>query len=463
MPGLNILLLLIITALLRLGLAVLFPLTADEAYYWLWSKHLSLSYVDHPPMVALINFISTSGKESLLGIRLGAVFLCLLITFFIYLISKELFNEKVAFWSALLFNLIPHYLIIWLTMFVELPLALFWSISLYLLVKIVKTKNSRFWLLLGITLGLGSLSKYTIFLFWPCLCFFFWLSTENRFWIGRKEPYLCLILNLFFFLPVIFWNSQQGWVSFLFHGGKSAADRWGINFLPFVADQLVHFTPFLIFLLFPIYKYAKQNNTATRLLFSFSYPILFLFLLLTLKIKVWAHWPSIAYLSALPLAVNYLTETHKSLRKFLAWISLFTLITLIILFSLSSGILPHQKDYAKNYALPSLLPPNLKIFSKTNVSSALLEFYSKRPAYLAAGFLKTGPLWGEKQYELWGIPRLEKGEDILYYGEEMPAFQKYFQKATPLNGLRLYLIEDYIGNHYKFFRLEGFRGSHEHP
>ena len=24
----------------------------DEAYYWLWSKHLALSYYDHPGMVA---------------------------------------------------------------------------------------------------------------------------------------------------------------------------------------------------------------------------------------------------------------------------------------------------------------------------------------------------------------------------------------------------------------------------
>lgn len=463
MPGLNILLLLIITAILRLGLAVLFPLTADEAYYWLWSKHLALSYVDHPPMVALINFITTFGKESLFGIRLGAVLLCLLITFLIYLIAKELFSEKVALWSALLFNLIPHYLIIWLTMFVELPLALFWSASLYLLIKIVKTKISGLWLLLGIAIGLGCLSKYTMFLFWPCLGIFFWLSPENRFWLRRREPYLCLCLSLLFFLPVIYWNSQQGWVSFLFHGGKSTADRWAINFLPFVADQLVHFTPFLIFLLFPVFKYSRQGNIATKLLFSFSYPVLLLFLLLALKIKVWAHWPSIGYIAALPLAVNYLNETGRSLKRFLVGITCFSLLILAVLFFLSPGILLHQKDYAKNYTLPSHLPPNLKIFSKTNVSSALLEFYSRRPTCLASGFLKTGPLWGEKQYALWGIPRLEKGEDILYYGEEMPAFQKYFQKITPLDAPRLYLIEDYISNNYKFFRLEGYRGGHEHP
>ena len=32
----------------------------DEAYYWLWSKHLALGYFDHPPMIAA----GTSSRRS---------------------------------------------------------------------------------------------------------------------------------------------------------------------------------------------------------------------------------------------------------------------------------------------------------------------------------------------------------------------------------------------------------------
>ena len=38
---------------LRLVAAAFTPLTFDEAYYWMWSKHLAGGYYDHPPMVAL--------------------------------------------------------------------------------------------------------------------------------------------------------------------------------------------------------------------------------------------------------------------------------------------------------------------------------------------------------------------------------------------------------------------------
>ena len=39
---------------LRLVAAAYTPITFDEAYYWMWSKHLAFGYYDHPPMVALV-------------------------------------------------------------------------------------------------------------------------------------------------------------------------------------------------------------------------------------------------------------------------------------------------------------------------------------------------------------------------------------------------------------------------
>lgn len=474
----NIFIFLSITTVIRILLANLFPLTADESYYWLWSKHLSTAYVDHPPMVAFVNYLMTLGTENLFMVRLGAVLITFLVSIFIYLIAKDIFNEKVAFWSVVLFQLLPHFVVVWLTQFVELPLALFWTLSLLLLTKIfraqnfeLRTPNSGLWYLSGIFVGLGCLSKYTMFLFWPCLLIYFWLSPEDRVWLKRKELYLCLFISLALFLPVIIWNAQNSWTSFTFHGGKATADPWGVNFLPFIADQLVHFTPFLLFTLFPVFKYARQTtkppNHLTTLLFSFSFPVLLLFLLLSVKVKIWAHWPSIGYIAALPLTVNYLIESGKSLKKFITWIIIFTVLILAILFWISPAILRRQKDYAQNFKLSEIVPNEYKLFAKTNVSSSLLEFYTKRPTYLATGFLKIGRPWGEKQYEIWGIPELKKGETILYYGEDTSFFREKaaanFKKITELHEIRLYLVEDYISNNYKMFKLEGFKGKGLHP
>jgi 4-amino-4-deoxy-L-arabinose transferase-like glycosyltransferase len=473
----KIMLFILLTAALRFFLAMLFPITADESYYWLWSKHLSLSYVDHPPMVALINYLTTFGRENLIGLRLGVVIISTLVSILIYYLANELFGKKVAFFSIVLFQLIPHFLIIWLTMFVELPLVLFWTASLLILAHIIKTQNNtsphqkfwcgdKLWYLLAVMIGLGYLSKYTMFIFWPCLLLFFFLSPENRFWLKRKEPYLTFLLSLLFFSPVMIWNSQHQWVSFAYHSGKLSGEVLGKNLLLFLVDQLVHFTPFLIFASYGIAKYSLKR-TETKLLLSFSLPVIIFFLLASIKIKVWAHWPSVAYIGLIPLALVYLMENNKSWQKFLNWNIIFALLILSILFWISPGVMLHQKDYRLNNNLAGYFPPDQKLFSQTNVSSSLLEFYLKRPVYLSTGFLKIGYPWGQKQYEIWGIPKLSSGENIIYYGEGSDSFHQkaaqHFKEIIPLPQPRLYLIEDYISNNYRFYRLEGFKGGDEHP
>jgi 4-amino-4-deoxy-L-arabinose transferase-like glycosyltransferase len=57
--------------LLRLAASAWTPLTFDEAYYWMWSKHLAGGYYDHPPMVAVVIRIGTLiAGDTPLGVRL---------------------------------------------------------------------------------------------------------------------------------------------------------------------------------------------------------------------------------------------------------------------------------------------------------------------------------------------------------------------------------------------------------
>ena len=56
---------------LRLVAAAFTPITFDEAYYWMWSKHLAGGYYDHPPMVAVVIRLGTMiAGDTELGVRL---------------------------------------------------------------------------------------------------------------------------------------------------------------------------------------------------------------------------------------------------------------------------------------------------------------------------------------------------------------------------------------------------------
>src|SRR5579883_2961745 len=64
--------------LLRIGLAVCFNLVPDEAFYWLWTRHVAGGYLDHPPMIAWILWLSTRLLgDTQLGVRLPSLLLSL--------------------------------------------------------------------------------------------------------------------------------------------------------------------------------------------------------------------------------------------------------------------------------------------------------------------------------------------------------------------------------------------------
>src|SRR2546428_7390419 len=83
------------------------PLIADEAYYWLWAHHLDWSYLDHPPMIAYIVFLTTRGGDSAIWIRLGALLLGAATTYTLFLLGREMFGARAGFIAAVLFQIAP--------------------------------------------------------------------------------------------------------------------------------------------------------------------------------------------------------------------------------------------------------------------------------------------------------------------------------------------------------------------
>src|SRR2546430_4595740 len=61
---------------LRLIAAAFTPITFDEAYYWMWSKHLAGGYYDHPPMVAVVIRLGTLiAGDTEFGVRVVSILL----------------------------------------------------------------------------------------------------------------------------------------------------------------------------------------------------------------------------------------------------------------------------------------------------------------------------------------------------------------------------------------------------
>src|SRR6195256_6630444 len=91
---------------LRLVAAAWTPLTFDEAYYWMWSKHLAGGYYDHPPGVAVVIRLGTMiAGDTEFGVRLVSVLLALPMSFAVYRTAELLFGgQRVASTATLVLN-----------------------------------------------------------------------------------------------------------------------------------------------------------------------------------------------------------------------------------------------------------------------------------------------------------------------------------------------------------------------
>ena len=102
----------------------------------------------------------------------------------------------------------------------DAPLAAAWAAALYFLHRALVGGEARAWAGVGVALGAGMLSKYTIALLGPAALLFCLLDARARAWFRRPQPYAAVLLAALLFAPVVWWNYTHDWASFRFQGGE---------------------------------------------------------------------------------------------------------------------------------------------------------------------------------------------------------------------------------------------------
>src|SRR5260370_33878846 len=81
----------------RLWYCTHLELVGDEAYYWLWSRHLDVCYLDKGPVIAWIIAAGTAlFGQTVLGIRFFAVILSSATGIGMYLFATRLCSDLVS-------------------------------------------------------------------------------------------------------------------------------------------------------------------------------------------------------------------------------------------------------------------------------------------------------------------------------------------------------------------------------
>ncbi len=346
----------LVLIMIRLVYLPLPELMEQEAYYWNYAQHLGLSYLDHPPLTALLIWCGTAlfGTTEF-GVRIGG-FLCWFITaYFIYRLSLRMFGRTAALGAIVLLSALPLYFGIGFVMTPDAPLHAAWAALLYSLYRALIDNRSDAWLWVGVSLGLGMISKYTIILLGPAVLCFMIMDRRSRPWLVRSEPYGAFLIALFIFSPVLIWNFQHDWASFLFQGADRVAGR---TF--FTTDRLLGYITLILTpagLLSVLYYFFRGNRFRPKKIAPRSIPsrawvnreflftllmILFplsVFFLFSITKEVKLNWTSPVWLAALPfLGCTVMAVFDLQSNRFLRLmheLMKFTIILLVVSFSLA--------------------------------------------------------------------------------------------------------------------------------
>lgn len=310
----------VLLLLLRFVSAATINLSPQETYYWNYSIHPDLSYLDHPPMVAWVIRAGTLllGKSEI-GVRMGGLWLVVVSTWLINALGRLWFSRRAGLWAALLFQAIPAYFIYGVIITPDAPLICFWLLTIYLVsIAVLKDRPSA-WYYAGAALGFAMLSKYTALFLVPSALLFLIADRAHRKWLLRKEPYLAFFLSLVIFSPVILWNYQHQWVSFAFQFSRRLLGQEYLghaydpellishvrhSFLESFGIQLgAMFPTFLAILVLSfavaLYFTVKDQGSRWKFCLFFSFPILVFFAVYSIGSKVNPNWPLPGYLALL--------------------------------------------------------------------------------------------------------------------------------------------------------------------
>src|SRR5260221_10732136 len=128
---------------LRLVAAAWTPLTFDEAYYWMWSKHLAGGYYDHPPGVAAVIRLGTMiSGDTELGVRLVSILLALPMSWAVFRTASILFGGmRVAATATILVNVMLMAAVGTLIVTPDSPLLVASRFVLFCLAKVLEPER----------------------------------------------------------------------------------------------------------------------------------------------------------------------------------------------------------------------------------------------------------------------------------------------------------------------------------
>ena len=315
----------------RLLFAFTIGLGIDESYTIAISRRLSLSYFDHPPLhLWIVHFTALAAGENAAA-RAPFVAVFFATGWIYYRFSSELFGPRSGLIGVFALNVTPFFFASagsWIVP--DGPLLFGLALTALAATRVFFSNPPdnalawRYWLLIGVGLGLAALAKYSAALTVAGLAAFVLFSPKQRHWLKHPAPYVAASVAFVMITPVILWNAQHGWASFEFQGarGVPGGQLRPAQFLTMVLGEVAFLSPWIFAPLLAgiVSAFWRWQDGRYRLLLCLSLPTIVLFTLTPL----WGgrgqpHWAMPGWFFAFGLMGAWISELGVAVGALRRW------------------------------------------------------------------------------------------------------------------------------------------------
>jgi hypothetical protein len=219
----------------------------DELYFIACAKRLAWGYVDHPPFVPAMTWLSGAlFDDSLFGLRIFPVLALTASLLLSGLMARRLGGGRFAQGlAALSFLIAPIYLRF--GTFLNIPSfeVLYWCLLAFLLIVLLQEDRPRLWLWIGFAVGLGLLNKHSMLFFAFALAVGILLSPARRY-IGSRWLWLGGATALLVFSPNLIWQMEHGFPTLEFIRNLNRDVMGDVSASDFLIGQVLYMHPLLV-------------------------------------------------------------------------------------------------------------------------------------------------------------------------------------------------------------------------
>jgi hypothetical protein len=208
------------TVLVLLAFAPRYGFHRDELYFMSNGDHLAWGYVDHPPLTPLLGRVSQSlFGDGVFGLRALSAVVAGAIVWVSSLVCRELGGsgaaQRLIGWAVASSSMVMAFGHMLTTPTLD---VLAWTVSLWLMCRLIRTGDARWMVAVGAVIGIGLLNKVTVLIavagFGVAL-----LVTPERRLLATRWTLVGALVALVTWAPHLVWQARNDWPVFEFSRG----------------------------------------------------------------------------------------------------------------------------------------------------------------------------------------------------------------------------------------------------